>query len=133
MRIRTKCNVRIFEDTAEKNGLLTGDDEAAEVILDGPQEANVIKADILAAGVFNVPLGSVGAPSGLFLKSTGDFDLVLNGGTPLQVRREQTKAGVANKAAVVKFYFEGTLASATITALTANITVTGATWGDSSV
>lgn len=131
MRIRAKVTVKLFEDTTEKNGLLVPDDEAAEVILDGPQEANVIRADIAAAATLTVPLGSVGTVTGLFLKSTGDFDLVLNGGSTLQVRREQTKAGVANKASTVKFYFEGTVTSVVITALTSAISVTGALWGDS--
>jgi hypothetical protein len=133
VRIKAKCNVQIFEDANGENALLSGKDELAEVILDGPQEANVIKADLLALGVFSVPLGSVGTPTGLFLKSTGDFDLVLNGGTPLQVRREVRAATGGAKAASAKFYFEGVLASATITALTDAITVTGALWGDPAV
>lgn len=130
MRVKSKVTVKIFEDVAEKNGLLVPDDELAETINDGNQELSLIRADIAALGTFTATLAPVGTPAGMYLKATGDFDLLLNGGTPLQVRRQVKAATGGAKATSTRFYYEGTIASVQITALADAISVTGAIWGD---
>lgn len=128
MRVRHKVTVTIDEGSDGKNMLLAPDDVAAEVILDGPQEANVGRVALAAAAVFAVPFGSVGDARGVFLKSDGDFDVSVNGGPALQVRRGPSGAAGA-KAAVTKFFFEGTLTSVQITAVE-TLKLTHAVWGD---
>ncbi len=130
MRIRHKVTVTIDEGSDGKNMLLAPDDVGAEVILDGPGEANVGRVTLAAAAVFTVPAGSVASIQGLFIKSSGDFDLVLNGGTTLQVRRGVSASSGGTKAATTKLFFEGTVTSAVITAVDA-LQLTHAVWGDS--
>lgn len=128
MRIRHKVNVVISDDADGKDKLLALDDVNSEVVLDGYQEHNAGKAKLAAAAVFAVPFGSVADARGVFLKSTGDFDVSVNGGTALPVRRGVTPSG-ATKASVTKFFFEGMVTSVTVTAVD-DLGLTFAVWGD---
>lgn len=129
MRVRHKVALNIAEDTNGTDMLIEQDDVSSEVILDGPQEANCGRASVVAAGTFTVPLGSVASPEGVFLRASGDFDVSINGGAVLQCRRGNAAAGLT-KAASVKFFFEGTISSVSVTAIAA-MTLTHAVWGDS--
>lgn len=129
MRVRHKVVVTIDEASDGKNMLLAPDDVAAEIILDGPEEASVVRATLAAAGVLSVPFGSVGDARGVFLKATGDFDVSINGGAALPVRRGISAAAGGTKAATTKLFFEGLLTSVSITAVEA-LSLTAAVWGD---
>lgn len=129
MRVRHKVTVTLDEGSDGKNMLLAPDDTAAEVILDGPQESSVVRTALAVAGTLAVPFGSVADARGVFIKSTGDFDVSLNGGAALQVRRGISAATGGTKAATTKFFFEGTLTSVDITAVEA-CALTAAVWGD---
>jgi hypothetical protein len=128
MRVRHKVTVTIDEASDGKNMLLAPDDSAAEVILDGPQECSVQRVTLGVGVPFALPFGSVTDARGIFIKSTGDFNVSLNGGPALLVRR-----GIAGptgtKALTAKLFFEGTLTSVQVTAVEI-LTLTAAVWGD---
>lgn len=130
MKIRLKANVKIAEDNDEEIVLFAPDDDSAEVVLLGPQECSCGRVAIAALGTYTLPLGSVAIPSGLFIKSDGDFGLVLNGGSSLAIAREVKTASGGTKAASAKFLMEGTVSSAVITAGASAITLIFALFGD---
>lgn len=127
MRVKHKVNVTITDDAEGKDKLLSLDDTAAEVALDGYEEHSSGKAKLAIGASFSVPFGSVGDARGFFLKSTGDCDVSINGGAALQVRRGLVSSGT--RAASTKLFFEGTLLSVTVTAVEA-LSLTHAVWGD---
>jgi hypothetical protein len=129
MRVRHKVLVSIDEGTDGKNMLLLPDDTAAEVILDGPQEASVTRAVLAASGMFSVPFGTVADARGVYLKASGDFTVSVNGGAALPVQRGVASSSGGAKAATTKFFFEGLITAVDIVATEA-LTLTAAIWGD---
>lgn len=130
MRIRYKVNATIDEGNDGRNMILAPEDAAAEVILDGPQEASVVRVHLDAAATLVVPFGSITSAQGLYIKSSGDFNLNINGNIMLPVRRGVAAASGGLKASIVKFFFEGTITNVSLTA-SESLTLTAAIWGDS--
>jgi len=128
MRIRHKVNVTISDDADGRDKLLALDDALSEVVLDGYEEHNAGKTRLAASDAFVVPFGGVGDARGLFLKSTGDCDVSINGGAALPVRRGVQMAGGA-RASSTKLFFEGTLVSVTVSAVE-EMYLTYVVWGD---
>lgn len=131
MRIRHKVNVIISEDTAGKDKLLFLDDALSEVVLDGPQEANVGKAEIAAEAAFAVPMGAVGDCRGVFLVMSAACTVTINDGDPLPVQLGVKAEEGGTLAANTKFFFEGLVTEVIVTAgADDDVTLKYAVWGD---
>lgn len=129
MRIKTKVNAKVWADSLGKDKLLDLDDTACEQTLDAPQEASCGHAVIPATEAFDVPLGKVGTPTGVFLRASKDCSVVLNGGTAMALKVPQKTAG-AVMADYAHFFFTGTITSIEVTAGASDVTLTYAVYGD---
>ena len=128
MRVKSKVNVRIYDDANEKDILFAPDDVRAEVINSNHQEWAGGKFVIAPSGNLVLPLGTVGTVRGIYIRTITDFDLSLNGNPAINVLKSLGTAA----ADPVKFYLDGTLASAQVTNVSAAVNLEGyyAVWGD---
>ena len=126
MRVRHKVNLKAFVDSTQKDALFSLDDAASEVVTDGFAEQNSGISVLPATTPFTIPFGSVNDVRGIFLKSTGDYTVSFNGGTPLLVRRAVTGTGFAPSNKVL---LEATLTSVVVVPA-APMTLSYAVWGD---
>jgi len=127
IRVKTKSLVRIFEDTAEKNGLFTPDDTLAEEIVDTFERCASGRFNIAAAGTEALSFGDVDDVRGVFIRANGAFNFTMNGGVEVFAATLLSSA-TTSKARV--------LMQATLTALSitnpgaAALTGVWAVWGD---
>ena len=129
MRIKHKSNLVVSVDTAGKDKLYAPDDALAEVVLDGFQEVASGTANLLAAAPLTLPMAGLTDARGVFIKASGDFSLVINGGAPLSVQRGHT-AAAGVRATSARVFLECGVTSVVVTAGASAITVTWALWGD---
>jgi len=130
MRIRHTVNPKITEDADGKNVLLGLDDALSEAILDGFTSQTSDAKNLLSSdGAFTVPFGAVvTVGKGFFLRATGDFDLLINGAGPFQVRRGATGASAA-VFAESKVFMECDVSALIVTPI-ADLRLIWAVWGD---
>jgi lipid-binding SYLF domain-containing protein len=129
MRMKHKVNVVVTEDVNGKNKLFAPDDALAEVTLDGFTEVSMGTVGLDANAAFNVPLGGISNVRGLYLKSSGDFALVLNGGAPVNITRGVATAN-GSKAASAKVFLEAALTSISLTNGALASSLSYLVWGD---
>ena len=131
MRVKTKANVTITNGTNNEDTLFGPDDTAAESVLDGFQESADGKATLAAAAVLSPDFSHVDDPKGVFVRSTGDFDLVINGVGPLPVRRGVASVTTGNsvKATYARLLLEADVTSIQITAVE-DSDILWAVWGN---
>jgi hypothetical protein len=127
MRVTPKANVVIEDGTNNKNKLFAPDDELSLTVLDGLQECSSGQENMLTAAVFAVPFGGLTDVRGFFLESTGDFNLTINGGASIQVRRGVIGADGA-VATSCRCLMEAQVTALEITAVS-DSNVTWALWG----
>jgi len=130
MRVVTKANVTITDGSENKDCLFGPNDGTAESSLDGLQESTSSREKLTASDVFVIPFAQVDSPKGFFIRSTGDFNLVINGhtGAQFQIRRGITATGGA-KAAYVRCLMEMDLTSLQVTAVE-DCELLWAVWGN---
>ena len=126
MRVKSKVNVQIYETTAGTDALFAPADSGAEINFDTYNEQASGRFALAASGSTSLSLGTVTACAGLYIRATGNFDLVLNGGDTLQIRRPATSTNA------LKFYIDGVVTSAVVTNASATAALSGwyAVWGD---
>jgi hypothetical protein len=128
MRVRSLVNVRIFESTNERDLLFGPSVDDATVIMDTYNEAHSGRFQVAAAGTISLGLGSLQACRGCFIRAFGDFDLSVNGGAVIQVRRRPSAAATD----MASFYVDGVVTSISVTNTSATAVLGGyfAMWGD---
>lgn len=129
MRVKSLVNVRIYEGTNERDVLFGPSVDDAIVNMDTYNEAHTGRFRVDTSSSLSLGLGALQNCRGLFIRTTGDFDLTLNGAAaPLQVRRRTA----ATATEPVSFYFDGVVTSASITNTSASAVLNGyfAMWGD---
>ena len=126
MRVKSKVNVQIYETTAQTDALFKPDDTNAEVNFDTYNEQASGRFALAASGSTALSLGTVTAVAGIYIRTTGNFDVVINGGDTIQIRRP------ANSTNALKFYMDGVVTSVTITNASGTAALAGwyAIWGD---
>ncbi len=93
MRVQHTVNPQISEDTEGAECLLGLSDSVQQVNLDGFGSSTTDARNLLlAGGEFTLPLTTVSAIHGFWVRSDGDFDLRVNGGSLIQIRRGKTDA-----------------------------------------
>jgi hypothetical protein len=131
MRAKVKANVTLTQDADGKDKLFSLDDALAELTLDGFQEMAAGTA-LLTNGVpFTLGFGQLvgSGAQGMFLKGNGDFAMVLNGGSAVQVKRGVVGPAGSNKAASARVLMEAAITSVVITPV-ADMLLTFVLWGD---
>ena len=128
MRVKSKVNVRIFDDQTEKDVLFGPDDDRAEVVNNNHQEWWGGRFVIAPSGNLTLPLGTVGTVRGLFVRTITDFNISINGGAAINI----IKASGTATTDPVKFYMDGTLTTVQVTNVSASADLVGyyAVWGD---
>jgi hypothetical protein len=121
-------NAVLSRDKDGKDKFLALDDELAQVVLDGFAEHSSGTAVLATGASVTVPFGALGDARGVLLRATGDFNLALNGGAPLSIRRGVSVPGGA-LAETSRVFLEALLTSVVVTAVT-DLTLTYAVWGD---
>jgi hypothetical protein len=128
MRVKHTINPVVTEDTDGRSVLFGLDETTAETTLDGLQRAASGVTDLDDAEVFSIPYADVTDARGFFLRMDGgDFDLVINGGAVLQVRRAATGSGTVATSA--KCLMDARTTSLQVTASGAG-RLTWCIWGD---
>ena len=126
IRLKTKINVRIAEDTDMNNLLFAPKDDLAEVTIDGYEKSvsGVLKVDANTTEALS--LGDVDTPKGLYLRVDNDCLVNINGLGNIQLRRSSVATGVVAKLAI-----EADITSVSITApTTSDVRGVWAIWGD---
>lgn len=131
MRVRHKANIQISDDAAAKDKLFALDDALAEEVLDGFTEQTSGTAKLLVTGgAYAIPFGPLSDARGLYLKTTGELSVSINGAATFNLKKGRTSptsAGAKNDNA--KMLIEAALSSVTVTPLE-DAVVTYALWGD---
>lgn len=130
MRVRSKVFAALYNDTAMKEGLFTPSETGAERTLTEFQEmmaGKVIVPD--ADSPFTLPMGSVAAGKGVFVRCTTDFTIAFDGGAALTIKRPPAAGDAVFNDAV--FYADVEFTSVEIATVGA-VQVDGvfALWGD---
>lgn len=127
IRVKHKVRVHTFQDTDEKNGYYTPDDQLSEVVLDGFDKQCNSNLSIAANDSELLSFGDVTVVKGAYLEVNVEAKLKLNGSLDeLQLRKGNTLA--ATKA---KFFFEGDITSIEVVAPTTEAVVGEyVVWGD---
>jgi len=128
MRTKLTANAVVSEDTDGLNVLFGPSAAGAEKTLDGFQRVTSGVTDLVDAEVLSLPYGDVDDAKGLFLVVTnGDLDVVINGGSTLQLRRGTVASGTLADDARILLDVETT--SLQVTAVGA-CRVTWCLWGN---
>lgn len=130
MRVRRKVAITIAEaagadptfSQAASGGFLGAQN------LDGFTEQSSGTANLAASGAQTIPLGAISDARALYLKGTGDFDVVINGGSTIHCKRPLVDNG-PTKADDAVLYMEASITSVVVTAVEAAL-ITYALWGD---
>lgn len=130
MRVRLLAGVQITDGDDNKDNIFSLDDDLAVELLDGFLEAIGGREDLLLAdGAFTIPLSSMASVKGFFLRATGDFNLAINGGAAINVRKGYASADTA----ATKGDYARVLAEMEVTSLqvtpVADCKLTWAVWG----
>lgn len=107
MRIKTKINVRAWEDAEMKNVLFAPDDKLAEVTIDnmGVVTSGVLKVE--NDSNMSLPFGDLVSLRGVFLKSDQNILITLNSGD--QESLESPSEGTDDDPTYCHYFFEGTI------------------------
>jgi hypothetical protein len=129
MQVKSKVNVRIFDDTGEKDCLFAPDDVRAEVTNNNHTEQMSGRFVIAASGSLALPFGTVNTVHGIFIRTLTDFELTLDGSATPIVMTKPSGLGTNDP---IKFYADASITSATIDNPSATATLVGyyAVWGD---
>lgn len=130
MRVVSKANVVITDGTDNRDTLFGPDDEIAVSTLDGFLESAHGREDLANAAVFTVPLSELSTPYGFFIRSTGNFNLIINGhtGGAFQIRKGIAGPLVTNVATYARILMEMQVTSLQLTMQEAG-QVLWAAWG----
>lgn len=128
MRVVHTVNPKIYEDTEQTECLFALSDSTQQVVTDAMQSENSDSRNVAVAdGEFTIPLTGITDAKGFFIRSDGDFDLRINGGALIQVRRAATGASTTTTSARV--FMEANVTDLKITPQ-ADQRVHWAIWGD---
>jgi hypothetical protein len=126
--IHTVCP-QITDDDDGKHKLFGLDEDLIQSTLDGMTEVSSGRA-VLPVAPFTVPMGAITSCKGAYLRAEGDFDLSINGGAVIQVRRPQKGTTAADLAAAATFFIEANISSIAITPIVVNTVLFYALFGD---
>jgi hypothetical protein len=126
--IHTVCP-QISDDTDGKHTLFGLDEDLIQSTIDGMTEVSSGRA-VLPIAAFTVPMGPISSCKGAYLRAEGDFDLAINGGAAIQVRRPQKGTSAADLAAAATFFIEANISSLVVTPIAVNTVLFYALFGD---
>lgn len=128
MRVQHTVNPKLSEDTAGDDCLLGFSDAAQVVTLDGFASATSDARNLLLAdGEFTLPLTAITDVKGFWVRSSGDFDVSINGGALIRVERGYVDA--TTRASSSRVLLEALVTDVKITPV-ADQRVHWAAWGD---
>lgn len=129
MRVTTRANVVIADGTDNKDTIFGPDSDLAESVLDGQQEAISGRERLtVAGGAYTLPLSTINAPQGFFLRVSGDATVNINGLGEVNLERGITATGGV-KATHARLLWEGSVSSVVVTP-TEDGQLVWAVWGD---
>lgn len=125
MRIKTKVNVRVWEEAEQFNLLYGPDDKLQETVIDNMQIVNSGLLAIEDETDMDLPLPDLQTVQGLHIRSDQDVVITINAGDPITLIRPS--AGSTDAPTHCSLFIEATITSlniakpATTPAATANV------------
>lgn len=113
VHIKTKINVRVWEEVEEDNILFAPDDNLVEDVIDNMQHIVSGRLTIADAATASIPMDDITTVMGLMFRSDQDVDISINGGAAIHLHRPS--AGTPDNPTYCKLYLDCTIASLAIT------------------
>ena len=113
IHIKTKVNVRAWEQVEEDDILYAPDDNLVEDVINNMGHIVSGRLTIADAATANLPLDGLTTVRGLIFRSDQDVTISINGGAAIPIKKPS--AGTTDNPTYAKFYMDGTIASLAIT------------------
>ncbi len=132
IHMKTKVNVRAWEEVEEDNILFAPDDNLVEDVVDNMDHIVTGKLTIPDSGTVNIPIDDITTVRGCYFRADQDVDISIDGGPTQHLHKPGT--GTPDNPTYCKLYMDGTFTTLAVTKphdpLNTPANVRYAVWGD---